>query len=126
MHGVHLGFSRAADELHVTPAAVGHQVKALEDYLGVALFVRGNRRVELSEAGALLLPGISDGFQRTLAAVGAFRRLQADHPLVISIVPAFDGNWLLKRLDRFRRSNRGRAQPAIAPVTSRCGVPARA
>ncbi|MDZ7840947.1 MAG: transcriptional regulator GcvA [Gammaproteobacteria bacterium] len=100
--GRHLSFSRAADELHVTPAAIGHQVKALEDYLGVALFVRGNRRVELSETGALLLPGISGGFQRMLTAVESFRRLQADHPLVISIVPAFGGKWLLKRLDRFR------------------------
>jgi len=91
--GRHLSFSQAAAEL---------QVKALEEYLGVALFLRGNRRIELSEAGAHLLPGISDGFQRMLAATEAFRRLHADQPLVISIVPAFGGKWLMKRLDRFR------------------------
>ena len=98
----HLSFSRAADELHVTPAAVGHQVKALEEYLGVELFIRGNRRIELSAAGETLFPGISDGFARMLTAVEAFRRRHADQPLVISIVPAFGGKWLMKRLDRFR------------------------
>jgi LysR family glycine cleavage system transcriptional activator len=100
--GRHLSFSRAAEELHVTPAAVGHQVKALEDYLGIALFIRHNRSIELSEAGQALFPGISDGFQRLLSSVDAFRRRHADQPLVISIVPAFGGKWLLKRLDRFR------------------------
>lgn len=100
--GRHLSFSRAAEELHVTPAAVGHQIKALEEYLGVELFIRRNRSIELSEAGQSLFPGISDGFQRLLIAVDVFHRQHADQPLVISIVPAFGGKWLLKRLDRFR------------------------
>lgn len=100
--GRHLSFSRAAEELHVTPAAVGHQVKALEEYLGVELFIRRNRSIELSGAGKALFPGISDGFQRLLIAVDVFHRQHADQPLIISIVPAFGGKWLLKRLDRFR------------------------
>ena len=52
-----MSFSRAAQELHVTPAAVGQQVRTLESYLGETLFVRLNRSVELTVAGQALLPG---------------------------------------------------------------------
>jgi len=100
--GRHLSFSQAAAELHVTPAAIGHQVKTLEQYLGVTLFVRRNRRIEITDAGEALLPGMSDSFSRLYSALDAFRRHVAGQPLVISIVPAFGGKWLLKRLDRFQ------------------------
>lgn len=102
-----LSFSRAAEELHVTPAAVGHQVKALEEYLGTPLFVRLNRAVELTEAGRALLPGLSDGFERLRLSVESFQRLAADRPLTVSLVPAFGGKWLLRRLDRFRELHPG-------------------
>lgn len=102
-----LSFSRAAEELHVTPAAIGHQVKSLEDHLGTPLFVRLNRAVELTEAGRALLPGLSDGFERLRATVETFQRRAADRPLTVSIVPAFGGKWLLRRLDRFRELHPG-------------------
>lgn len=105
--GRHLSFSRAAEELHVTPAAIGHQVKSLEDYLGTPLFVRLNRAVELTEAGRALLPGLSDGFERLRSTVETFQRRAADRPLTVSIVPAFGGKWLLRRLDRFRELHPG-------------------
>ena len=54
-----LSFAAAADSLHVTPAAVSMQVRALEEYLGVPLFRRSGRRVILSGEGALLLPGVA-------------------------------------------------------------------
>lgn len=101
--GRHLSFSRAAEDLSVTPAAIGHQVKTLEEYLGMDLFIRKNRSVELTDAGQVLLPGISDGFSRLYSAVDVFHRHSTNRPLVISIVPAFGGKWLLKRLDRFQK-----------------------
>ena len=100
--GRHLSFSKAADELHVTPAAVGHQIKQLEDFLGVALFVRYNRAVQLTEPGHALLPATRDGLERLRAGVENVGRLQQTRPLVISVVPSFGGKWLLHRMDKFR------------------------
>ena len=60
----HLSFKLAAHELHVTPAAVGQQVKALEVRLGVRLFERLHKQLVMTEAGQAYLPGISDGFRR--------------------------------------------------------------
>jgi len=94
-------FTLAANEQHVTPAAIAQQVKNLEAYLGVSLFVRGNRSLELTDSGRTLLPGLSEGFTRLTGAVDLLRRHLDERPLVISIVPAFGGKWLLKRLDRF-------------------------
>ena len=67
--GRHLSLSRAAEELHVTPAAVSHQIKSLEDYLGVKLFRRMNRALLLTDAGQACLPGLRDGFERLAEAV---------------------------------------------------------
>ena len=58
----HRSFSRAAEELNVTPAAISHQIKALEEYLSAKLFTRANRTLMLTQAGQSLLPGIHKGF----------------------------------------------------------------
>ncbi len=58
----HLSFVKAADELHVTPAAISHQVKSLEDFLGVQLFRRLPRGLLLSDVGQLFLPELREGF----------------------------------------------------------------
>ena len=100
-------FTRAAEELSVTPAAVGHQVKSLEDFLGARLFHRHNRAIELTEVGRELLPPLGDAFTRLQEAVLRVHRRLADRPLVVSIVPAFGGKWLLRRLDRFRELHPG-------------------
>lgn len=63
----HMSFSRAADELNVTPAALSFQIKSLEEHLGQPLFRHLNRAVELTEAGRALAPGVEDAFQ-TLTA----------------------------------------------------------
>ena len=105
--GRHLSFSRAAEELHVTPAAVGQQVRALESYLGEALFVRLNRSVELTVAGQALLPGTSDGFDQLARTVEAFYRRTARRPLTVSVEPNFGAKWLVRRLDRFRERHPG-------------------
>ena len=59
----HLSFARAAHELHVTPAALSHQIRGLEELLGLALFHRRTRAIELTDAGRLLYPGLSAGFE---------------------------------------------------------------
>ena len=105
--GRHMSFSRAAAELHVTPAAVGQQVRALESYLGEALFVRLNRTVELTVAGQTLLPGVSDGFDQLVRTMEAFYRRSVRRPLTVSVEPDFGAKWLVRRLDRFRERHPG-------------------
>ena len=105
--GRHKSFSRAADELHVTPAAVGQQVRSLESYLGQVLFVRLNRSVELTAAGQALLPGVSDGFDQIGRTMEAFYRRTVRRPLTVSVEPSFGAKWLVRRLDRFRERHPG-------------------
>ena len=100
--GRHLSFSLAGEELHVTPAAVGQQVKLLERDLGVHLFERHNRAISLTRAGQALLPGTSDAFLRLRDTIEVFRRRAANRPLTVSVPPSFGAKWLLPRLDRFR------------------------
>jgi LysR family glycine cleavage system transcriptional activator len=100
--GRHLSFSKAAEELHVTPAAVGHQVKALEQHLGTVLFERLNRALQLTAAGQSLLPGVSDVFYRLTEVVATFRRRDANRPLTVSMPPSFGATWVIPRLERFR------------------------
>ncbi|MBK3664388.1 LysR family transcriptional regulator [Bradyrhizobium diazoefficiens] len=69
----HLSFKLAAHELHVTPAAVGQQVKALEARLGVSLFERLHKQLVLTAAGQAYLPGISDGFRRIADATSQLK-----------------------------------------------------
>ena len=105
--GRHVSFSRAAEELHVTPAAIGQQVRALESYLGETLFVRLNRSVELTVAGQALLPGLSDGFDQLARTMEAFYRRTVRRPLTVSVEPDFGAKWLVRRLDRFREHHPG-------------------
>src|SRR5215475_4811885 len=70
----HLSFTKAAEELHVTQAAISHQIKALEENVGIALFERRNKAVLLTEAGQLCLPGLREGFDRLAEAMDGIRR----------------------------------------------------
>jgi len=101
----HLSISRAAAELHVTPAAISHQVKALEEWLGVPLFRRLNRQVLLTDEGQVCLHGLRDGFDRLLATVERVRRRSSEGPLTVSAAQSFAGKWLVPRLERFRRAH---------------------
>ncbi|MDX1432759.1 MAG: transcriptional regulator GcvA [Gammaproteobacteria bacterium] len=103
----HLSLSRAAEELHVTPAAVSHQVKGLEEYLGVQLFRRANRALLLTDAGQACLPGLSDGLDRLAEAIDAVHALDESGPLTVSVAPSFGAKWLVTRLDRFRQKHPG-------------------
>jgi LysR family glycine cleavage system transcriptional activator len=96
----HASFARAAEELHVTPAAISQQIKQLEDGLGVSLFRRG-KVLALSDAATLALPLISDAFDRLERAAAQLRAGERDGPLVVSVPPAFAARWLVPRLDDF-------------------------
>ena len=101
----HLSFSRAAEELHVTPAALSHQIKGLEEFLNVKLFLRKPRAIELTDAGRTLYPGIHQGFGQLRQAVQSLDRLRNDHVLVVSAPPGFTAKWLAPRLHRFVSAN---------------------
>lgn len=103
--GRHLSISKAAQELHVTPAAVSHQVKSLEEYLDVPLFRRTGNALSLTDAGQALLPGLQSGFAELQQAVGALREHDVRGPLVLSVAPVFAASWLIPRLGDFRRSH---------------------
>jgi len=103
----HLSFSKAAEELHVTPAAISHQVKALEGHLGVELFRRLNRALLLTEAGQACLPGLREGFDHLARAVDAVQAWDTRRPLTVSTAPSFGAKWLVPRLERFRQANPG-------------------
>ncbi len=101
----HLSVSRAAAELHVTPAAISHQVKALEEWMGLPLFRRLNRQVLLTDAGQTCFKGLRDGFDRLAATVAKVRAGAGDGPLTVSTAPSIASKWLVPRLDRFRRAH---------------------
>jgi LysR family glycine cleavage system transcriptional activator len=96
-----LSFAKAADELGVTPAALSYQIKQLEEHLGLALFRRLNRAVELTEAGRLLRPGVSEGFEAMRRAVRSLDALREDRALVVTAGPAFTAKWLAPRIFHF-------------------------
>lgn len=101
----HLSMKEAAIELNVTPGALSHQVRGLEEYLGVALFVRKPRAIELTDAGRALLPGLTTGFTAIGQALDALRLAQDEQVLVISTPPGFTAKWLAPRLYRFASDN---------------------
>ena len=105
--GRHLSFSKAAAELNVTPAAVSQQVKALEDYLGTALFRRLNRALLLTDAGQLSLPALSEGFDRMAEAVASIEGSQDETVLGVSVSPSVAAKWLMPRMERFYRAHPG-------------------
>jgi LysR family transcriptional regulator, glycine cleavage system transcriptional activator len=98
----HLSFKRAADELHVTPAAIGHQIKNLEDFLGVPLFRRLNRAVLLTDAAQACLPDLREGFERLAAGVSRIRAYGGRRLLVVNVAPTFAIKWLVPRLTHFQ------------------------
>ncbi len=100
----HLSVQKAAQELHVTPAAVSQQVKLLEERLGAPLFRRLPRRLELTEVGAGLLPRLSQAFDALTAAVEQveLRKSERRNRVLIGAPQAFGSNWLLPRLQQFQ------------------------
>ena len=104
----HQSFSAAAEELHVTPAAVGQLVRGLESLLGLALFVRassGAARLEPTAAARRALPDIREGFDRLGLGWARLKESAPDPTLTVTVSPAFAAKWLLPRIDRFQARN---------------------
>lgn len=94
-------FSKAAEELHVTPAAVSQQIRQLEDVLGVSLFHRLNRGLALTEAGAAGLADLESGFESLQRAVRRMQSAESRKELTIWASPSFASKWLMPRMHRF-------------------------
>ncbi|MEM7023175.1 MAG: transcriptional regulator GcvA [Pseudomonadota bacterium] len=98
----HLSFTKAAAELFVTQAAVSHQIKALEEHLGMPLFRRLNRALMLTDEGQALLPYVRDAFDQLSEGVRRLRQGQSSGVLTISVLPSLASAWLIPRLRRFQ------------------------
>ena len=97
----HLSLTRAALELNVTPGALSHQIRGLEDHLGLKLFDRGVRSIALTAAGRALEPGLQAAFLHIREALASLDRLGDARVLVVSASPGFTSKWLAPRLYRF-------------------------
>src|SRR5690554_6762265 len=97
-----LSFSGASEELFVTPSAVSHQVKTLENFLGVELFYRSNRKVTLTPQGEQYLTSVKHAFDEIEMATQRLSVTQGASVVQISVAPNFLIRWLMPRMSRFR------------------------
>lgn len=98
----HLHFARAASELHLTPTAISHQIRQLEEILDVKLFHRYPRPIHLSAEGAALYPVLRECFDRMSDAVAKMSQPDMDRPLTVSVTVSFASLWLMRRLPALR------------------------
>ncbi len=99
----HLSFKEAAKELGLTPTAISHQVRLLEEYCGKTLFRRRPRPLALSDAGARLFPAIRDGFDVFASALASLAGAAKAKPLRVTTTSAFASRWLVPRLSLWRK-----------------------
>ena len=97
----HLSLAKAAAELNVTPAAISHQLKTLEEHLGTRLFRRHSRGIRLTEAGRACLPAMTTGFECLAEAVTLAARHGRQAPLTVTVAPSIASKWLVPALDGF-------------------------
>ncbi|MBJ6759167.1 transcriptional regulator GcvA [Myxococcaceae bacterium JPH2] len=98
----HLSFKKAAEELSVTPTAISHQVRQLEEWLGLQLFERQVRRVALTREGRELFPSLREGFDTLVRGIDAIRAAPRQEVLTLSSTVAFTSKWLVPRVPAFR------------------------
>ena len=101
----HLNFSRAADELSVTPGAVSQQIQNLEDYIGAALFKRTPRGLLLTDAAQTALPALREAFDRLAEAASLLTAAVDGRRLTLTAPPSFAAKWLVPRLGRFEAAH---------------------
>jgi LysR family glycine cleavage system transcriptional activator len=131
----HKSFTAAALELHVTHGAVSQQIKRLEAQTGLELFRRHNRGVQLTEAGAALLPILSGSFDRIGEALETLAQRSGSEALKVTTTPFFASRWLIPRLSSWRQTHGARdvdLHPSLemldiasgdCDIGVRCGVP---
>ena len=103
----HLSFTVAASELNVTQTAVSHQIRRLEEELGIRLFVRQNRALALTPEAKDYLPGVRAAFNDLRLATDRLLRRDDDHVLTVSTLASLAAKWLLPRLSTFQESHPG-------------------
>jgi len=101
----HLSFTKAADELHVTPGAVSQQIKTLEDFIGAKVFRREKRALLLTDEAQASLPVLRDGFDRLQQAGEILMSRANTGRLTVSVAPSLAAKWLVPRLDDFHEAN---------------------
>jgi LysR family glycine cleavage system transcriptional activator len=102
-----LSFTQAASELNVTQTAISHQIKRLEQELGVRLFVRQNRSLTLTPEASQYLPGVRAAFNDLKLATDRLLRKDQDHVLTVSTLASLAAKWLLPRLSAFQEAHPG-------------------
>src|SRR5207248_1393522 len=103
----HLSFTQAASELNVTQTAISHQIKRLEQELGIRLFVRQNRALALTPQAKDYLPGVRAAFNDLRLATDRLLRRDDGHVLTVSTLASLAAKWLLLRLSNFQETNPG-------------------
>jgi LysR family transcriptional regulator, glycine cleavage system transcriptional activator len=103
----HLSFTVAATELNVTQTAISHQIRRLEEELGVQLFVRQNRALALTPEARDYLPGVRAAFNDLRLATDRLLRRDNDHVLTVSTLASLAAKWLLPRLSAFQEAHPG-------------------
>ena len=101
----HLNFSRAADELSVTPGAVSQQIQNLEDYVGVSLFKRTPKGLLLTDPAQIALPALREAFDRLAEAASMLTAAVDGRRLTVTVPPSFASKWLLPRLGGFEAAH---------------------
>ncbi len=101
----HLNFSRAADELSVTPGAVSQQIQNLEDYVGASLFKRTPKGLLLTDAAQTALPALREAFDRLAEAASLLTAAVDGRRLTLTAAPSFAAKWLVPRLGRFEEAH---------------------
>ena len=97
----HLSFTRAASEMAVTPAAISHQIKELEDQIGVSLFARTSRTMRLTREGEILRTAAIESLEALTRALQKIRKLENQKQLKVTASSSIAAKWLVPRLDRF-------------------------
>lgn len=103
----HLSFTVAASELNVTQTAISHQIRRLEQELGIRLFVRRNRTLDLTPEARDYLPGVRAAFNDLRLATDRLRRRGEGHVLTVSTLASLAAKWLLPRLSKFQEAHPG-------------------
>src|SRR3981081_1551770 len=103
----HLSFTNAAAELNVTQTAISHQIRRLEQELGISLFVRQNRALALTPEARDYLPGVRAAFNDLRLATDRLQRKDNDHVLTVSTLASLAAKWLLPRLSAFQEAHPG-------------------
>lgn len=97
----HLSFTKAAQDLAVTPAAISHQIKEFEDQIGASLFVRTSRSMRLTREGQILRAAVAEALEGLGRALQRIRKIENQGQIKVTASPSITAKWLVPRLDRF-------------------------